>query len=143
MSRYDLTDFDRHMIELVADRLVLVDDGTASEFGGSLDDYVDQVLGRGGAAAKARDAGKGDRRPAGPSRDQVKALRDQARAAEREVEQLTAQLARLDAAIATPAAGQSPADLMRQRGAVAKQLEQAEQNWLTASEALEAGLVEA
>src|SRR3546814_9310414 len=39
---------DRHMLELTADRLVLVDEGTAREFGGTLDDYTDMVLGRGG-----------------------------------------------------------------------------------------------
>ena len=47
---------DRHMIELTADRLVLVDGGTATEFAGSLDDYTDFVLGKNGAGA---DAGAG------------------------------------------------------------------------------------
>src|SRR5919205_441552 len=36
---------DRHMLELTADRLVLVDGGTAKEFAGSLDDYTDLILG--------------------------------------------------------------------------------------------------
>ena len=35
---------DRHMLEMTADRLVLVDDGTAKEFDGSLDDYIAFVL---------------------------------------------------------------------------------------------------
>src|SRR3546814_12760962 len=35
---------DRHMIELVADRLVLVDGGLAQEFNGTLEDYTDFVL---------------------------------------------------------------------------------------------------
>src|SRR3546814_14528858 len=34
---------DRHMLEMTADRLVLVDHGTAREFDGSLDDYYAQV----------------------------------------------------------------------------------------------------
>ncbi|HTG37671.1 ABC-F family ATP-binding cassette domain-containing protein, partial [Sphingomonas sp.] len=42
---------DRHMIELTADRLVLVDGGTAREFDGSLDDYIAFVL-RGDVEAK-------------------------------------------------------------------------------------------
>ncbi len=37
---------DRHMLELVADRLLLVDAGTAKEFTGSIDDYTDLILGR-------------------------------------------------------------------------------------------------
>src|SRR3954451_10705334 len=38
---------DRHMIELTADRLVLVENGAATEYAGSVDDYIDLVLGRG------------------------------------------------------------------------------------------------
>ncbi|WP_235890461.1 ABC-F family ATP-binding cassette domain-containing protein [Sandaracinobacter neustonicus] len=41
-----LVSHDRHMLELAADRLVLVDSGTATEFSGSLDDYTDFILGR-------------------------------------------------------------------------------------------------
>src|SRR4051794_17441694 len=35
---------DRHMIELTADRLVLVENGGATEYAGSVDDYIDLVL---------------------------------------------------------------------------------------------------
>src|SRR4028118_944334 len=35
---------DRHMLELIADRLVLVDGGTAREYDGSIDDYTAFVL---------------------------------------------------------------------------------------------------
>ena len=45
---------DRHMIELTADRLVLVEDGGAAEYGGSIDDYIDLVLGRNQSAAEAK-----------------------------------------------------------------------------------------
>ena len=34
------------MVELTADRLVLVDDGTAADYPGSIEDYIDFVLGR-------------------------------------------------------------------------------------------------
>src|SRR3546814_5048838 len=40
-----LVSHDRHMPELTADRLILVDDGTACEYDGSMDDYVDMILG--------------------------------------------------------------------------------------------------
>ncbi|MCE3519348.1 hypothetical protein LXJ58_31860, partial [Escherichia coli] len=39
-----LVSHDRHMVELTADRLVLVDQGTAREFDGSLDDYIAFIL---------------------------------------------------------------------------------------------------
>ena len=35
---------DRHMLEMTADRLILVHDGTAQEFDGSIDDYIGFVL---------------------------------------------------------------------------------------------------
>jgi ATP-binding cassette subfamily F protein 3 len=41
-----LVSHDRHMLELVADRLLLVDEGTAKDFTGSIDDYTDMILGR-------------------------------------------------------------------------------------------------
>ena len=37
---------DRHMIELTADRLVLIENGGAAEYGGSVGDYIDLVLGQ-------------------------------------------------------------------------------------------------
>src|SRR3546814_13384331 len=42
------------MIELVADRLVLVDGGLAQEFNGTLEDYTDFVLARGRPARPRR-----------------------------------------------------------------------------------------
>jgi ATP-binding cassette, subfamily F, member 3 len=44
---------DRHLLELTADRLVLVADGRAKEFAGSLDNYRDLVLGRGANGGQA------------------------------------------------------------------------------------------
>jgi ATP-binding cassette, subfamily F, member 3 len=44
---------DRHLLELTADRLMLVADGTAREFSGDLDDYRDVLLGRGGSGSGA------------------------------------------------------------------------------------------
>ncbi len=48
-----LVSHDRHMLELTADRLVLVDGGTATEYAGSLDDYTDLIL-KGEATAPRR-----------------------------------------------------------------------------------------
>jgi ATP-binding cassette subfamily F protein 3 len=41
-----LVSHDRHMLEMTADRLVLVDGGTATEFAGSIEDYTDLILGK-------------------------------------------------------------------------------------------------
>src|SRR5262245_55828659 len=53
---------DRHLLGLIADRLVLVDGWTAKDFAGSLDDYRELVLKSGNAAlvpsaANARTSG--------------------------------------------------------------------------------------
>ena len=57
---------DRHMLALTADRLVLVDGGTATEFAGSLDDYTDLILKGDGAPAK--DAREGQPQGRAPRR---------------------------------------------------------------------------
>ena len=75
---------DRHMIEMTADRLVLVDAGTAREYDGSLDDYIAFVLGK-ESADKPR---KGAKKTA-ESRDRARDLKRAAEAAERELTDLT------------------------------------------------------
>jgi ATP-binding cassette subfamily F protein 3 len=62
-----LVSHDRHMLELAADRLVLVDSGTAKEFSGSLDDYTDFILGR-----KPKGAEKPKQAPMPPQKHQKK-----------------------------------------------------------------------
>lgn len=62
-----LVSHDRHMLELAADRLVLVDSGTAKEFSGSLDDYTDFILGR-----KLKGAEKPKQAPPPPQKHQKK-----------------------------------------------------------------------
>src|SRR6187549_2185631 len=83
---------DRHMLQLTADRLVLIDGGTATEFAGSLDDYTDLILK--GAAAPAKDAARGNRRDgrraAAEAREQSRALRQAAQAAEMDIARLEA-----------------------------------------------------
>jgi ATP-binding cassette subfamily F protein 3 len=59
-----LVSHDRHMVELTADRLVLVEDGGATDYAGSIDDYIDFVLGRNQPKPdeKAPRQAKGDRK---------------------------------------------------------------------------------
>jgi ATP-binding cassette subfamily F protein 3 len=136
---------DRHLLELTADRLVLVDNGTATEFDGSLDDYTAQVLAGTGSAAKAsaKPNRKEERRNAAVAREQTKALRKQAKEAEAEVAKLTALRTALEHAMFDPA-GADPAlaklsmsELMKRRGETERKLAVAETRWLEASETLE------
>ena len=52
---------DRHLLELTADRLMLVSEGTANEFSGNLDDYRDLLLR--GNTGNAEGAPKAEKRP--------------------------------------------------------------------------------
>jgi ATP-binding cassette subfamily F protein 3 len=139
---------DRHMIELVADRLVLVDGGTAKEFAGSMDDYTDFVLGRGSGGANGGDTSKIDRkagkRAAAETRERARALRDAVSKAEKAMAALTAERSRIDRAMFDPAsagpeeAGRTMTELMVRRAEIEARLEAAEAAWIEASEALEA-----
>ena len=136
-----LISHDRHMVELTADRLVLVDDGKAVDYDGSIDDYIDFVLGRNQPkAAKEKGAHKASRNDNGET---AKALKKQIADAEAKTQRLTAKLAAIDLAMADPAkAGKewaklSMGDLSKRRGDVARELETAEADWLDVSEQLE------
>jgi len=140
---------DRHMLEMTADRLVLVDSGTAQEFDGSIDDYIAFVLAREPATARKGDAARGvnkkDQRKANAeAREKGQALRKQARAAEAELERLTSERSAVDQALfdprsATPALAKlTMTELMKRRAALDTQIEQAEAAWLEASEQVEA-----
>jgi ATP-binding cassette subfamily F protein 3 len=64
-----LISHDRHMVELTADRLVLVDDGAATPYDGSMEDYIDFVLGRN--QPKADTPAKGAATSAKPAADKA------------------------------------------------------------------------
>lgn len=142
---------DRHLLEMTADRLVLVADGRAEEFPGSLDDYRDLLLGRGekksdvGTAEKKEKRGnkKEERRAAAQERERTRHLRTAVREAEKAMAALTQQRSEIDRAMFDPGQAaaayrdKSMADLMKLRGEVEKKLERAEAVWLEASEALE------
>ena len=143
---------DRHMVEASADRLVLVDDGRATEFVGSLDDYTAQVLGKG--PAKPEGGGKTgnkkeDRRAAAQAREATAGLRKAVRDAEAETAKWTQRRSAIDRALFDPATGapadakRTAADLMRERGDVERALGKAEAAWLAASEALDGALAAA
>jgi ATP-binding cassette subfamily F protein 3 len=155
LNAYDgavvMVSHDRHLLEMTADRLVLVADGRAEEFAGSLDDYRDLLLGRGPRKTddianekKARSGNRKDeRRAAAQARERTKHLRAAAREAEKGMALLTEQRKEIDRAMFDPDGaseayqGKSMSDLMKLRCDVEKKLERAEVVWLEASEALE------
>jgi ATP-binding cassette subfamily F protein 3 len=136
---------DRHMVEMAADRLVLVNEGTAKEFSGSLEDYTDLVLGK-NQPKREGGGGKGfkkDKKAAAQAREQASVLRKTVKAMEEKIASLTARRSEIDRAMfdpksATPAdANRTMTELMRLRADVESELNAVEAEWLEASEALE------
>jgi ATP-binding cassette subfamily F protein 3 len=139
-----LVSHDRHMVELTADRLVLVEDGRALDYAGSIDDYIDFVLGRNQpkGEAKAKPA-KLDKKAAAKAREDAQALKQAANDAEKASAKLAAECSALDRAMFDPSSA-SPdlaalpmTELSRRRAKLAAELEAAEARWIEASEQLE------
>jgi ATP-binding cassette subfamily F protein 3 len=137
---------DRHMLEMTADRLVLVDQGTAKEFDGAIEDYISLVLTKdaaGGGTKKSEGAKKEQRRAAAEARSQFQALSKRAKTAERELEKLTQQLSAIDRAMFDPKdaapdlARLTMTELLKRRDTLQKAIAAAEVEWMAASEALE------
>ena len=137
---------DRHMLETTADRLVLVHDGTAQEYDGSIDDYIRLVLaGDARAPAKNEKVNKKEaRRIAAEAREKGATLRKQAKQSELEVARLTSLRAAIERAMFDPSSadpalsGLTMTDLMKRRADLERRIEEAEREWIEASEALEA-----
>lgn len=136
---------DRHMLEMTADRLVLVDQGTAKEFDGSLDDYIAFVLSKDGAAAKPAKVDKKEaRRAAAEAREKGQELRKAAKAAEAEMAKLGEQRSAVERAMFDPATADAAlakltmTELMKRRAELTDRIDAAEAAWMEASEALEA-----
>ncbi|MFM5915768.1 MAG: ABC-F family ATP-binding cassette domain-containing protein [Chakrabartia godavariana] len=141
-----LVSHDRHMLELTADRLVLVDSGTAKEFSGSIEDYTDFILGKNQPKAgdgSAKSGKKGDRAAQVQNRQKAQQLRKDVSAAEAELERLTQERSAIDEAMFAPDKAQSKyakmtmSDLSRLRGEMNAKVEAAEARWLELSEQLE------
>jgi ATP-binding cassette subfamily F protein 3 len=134
---------DRHMLELTADRLVLVDGGTAREFDGSMDDYTSFILSKEGSGRQSKASKKEDRKAAAEAREKAKALRQALKGMEADVARLTAERTALDLAMFDPSSADpvltklSMGALMKRRADVAASLEVAEAKWLEASETLD------
>ncbi len=133
---------DPHLVDLVADRLWLVADGTVRAFEGDLDEYrallVERARPQRAEAAASR---ADDRRARAEAREALAPLRRRVRDAEARITKLGAERAAIEARLADPAlysqgrASDLTAANMR-LAAIARDLAAAETDWLEAEEAL-------
>lgn len=148
LNEYDgtvvLVSHDRHMLELTADRLVLVDNGTATEFSGTIEDYTDFILGKGPAKEKVSKADrKEDKKAAAASREALAKLKRDVNDAEADLAKLEVVLSAIDRAMFDPASAANEyknltmGELSQRRGKIVAAQEAAEAKWIAASEALE------
>jgi len=148
-----LVSHDRHMLELTADRLVMVDSGKAEEFAGTLKDYTDFVLGKnqpGSASGKGSGGNRKDeRRAAAERRKQQTELRKQVSSTEKQMQVLAADISAIDRAMFDPASADpkhadlAMSDLMKLRAETQDKLDKAEALWMEATDKLEQENVDA
>ena len=146
-----LVSHDPHLIELTADRLWLVTEGTVTAFDGDMDDYRKLLMEqrrqersrqRGERPRKVDVVSKKDRRRASAeARAAVADLRKAAKKAEAEIDRLGKEKARLEARLADPEVYEGPTaalqDLQITLGQIKQSLAEAEERWLTLQTALE------
>ncbi len=139
---------DSHLIDLVADQLWLVDDGTVAPFTGDLEDYRRHLLEvrRSIRRGRQNDEPKRDRRVARRAAAEARAAladhRKRALAAERQIAKLTADRADIEAELAAPQTYNGSVDrlvlLGKKKSAIEARLAKTEAAWLEAVEILEA-----
>ncbi|MBK4717506.1 ABC-F family ATP-binding cassette domain-containing protein [Azospirillum sp. YIM DDC1] len=151
-----LISHDPHLIELTADRLLLVADGTVQPYDGDLDDYrrflldrarAERAAAKGGEATDAGASRKDQRRAAAEARATLAPLKKKATDAESQVNKLTEEKRKIEAKLADPALYSGPSDKLRKLqidlGVVDKKLSAAEEAWLEHLEAYESAAAEA
>ena len=149
---------DVYLAEATADQLWLVKDGKATRYDGDLQDYRALVL----RADRDQDAPKtkanepspasatdtraraatvdkaAQRRRSSAARKAAQPFKDKAKKAEREMAEATKRIEDIDADLAKSGlSSEALQDLMRERANLATNLEQAETDWLEATEAYE------
>jgi len=141
---------DRHLLELTADRLILIDNGTALEFDGSLDDYRDFILGRGNRNSGVeegkpapRTSRKEARRRKAELRERTQTLRKKISRAEKEMAAFEKQIVEIDCALLEQDAYEGPhkdvptTTLVQMRAKIDRQRLTTEANWLKSSQAMD------
>jgi ATP-binding cassette subfamily F protein 3 len=133
---------DPDLVELVADRLWLVGDGTVRAYDGDLDDYRGLLAERARGPRADPTPRRAERRERADARAALAPLRKQAKAAEARVTTLLAERAALEAKLADPASysegRKTELAAMRVKlTTIIRLVKQAEEAWIAAEEALE------
>ncbi len=138
---------DPHLVELVADRLWLVADGTVRPFEGDLDDYRALLAERARPPARQEASSRrDDRRERAESRAALAPLRKRAKEAESRLVRLAAERQGIEEKLADPAlyAAGRTAEVTAANtrlAVIAREAARAEADWLEAEAALEAASV--
>lgn len=153
---------DRHLLRLTTDHLLLVAHGRVIDFEGDLNDYRQWLLehraeqrcsfeyesatlsklnGLKNNDKNVADKNKKEkRRLVATQREQRRPLQNRLKQVERELDQLTAEKAAVEASLAAPATYENKEKLQQyihQQAQLAQQLQRAEEKWLEITEALE------
>ena len=136
---------DPHLIEMVADRLLLVEEGTVRPFDGDLDDYRRLLLAQGRTERANGVSRKEERRLSAAIRARLAPLRQVVVNAERRIESLQARQVGLETQLADPtlynAVGLVMVEQVRalreELSDLAKAIAEAEDAWLMAQATLE------
>jgi ATP-binding cassette, subfamily F, member 3 len=143
-----LVSHDWHLVELVAERLWLIEDGTVRPFEDDLDAYRRRLLAReepaesrAAPASSAINARRAGRREAAERRLALEPLRRKARHAEETAALLAAEQQKLDRSLAAPGAfngqGDALGDALKRRAELGRLIAEAEAEWLEAEAELE------
>ena len=150
-----LVSHDRHLLKVNSDTLILVAEGRATEFHGSVDDYpkwlAEHKLGKNTETSNEEPkektntaaAKKEQKRLEAEQRKALQPLRDKVKRAERVMEKLNQQKSAIEEQLADVSLyeednKESLKQFLTDQAYIQKELDSAEADWLTASEALEA-----
>jgi ATP-binding cassette subfamily F protein 3 len=147
---------DRHLLRAVADELILVDAGRASPFDGDLEDYArwfmtsaaqrqEEEIASKPAPEETNEQKKQRKRLEAERRNRLSPLRAEVARYEARIAELERRRAEIEAALASPdiygeQAKQQLQELLKSQTQVRRDLQAAEEAWLTASERLDAEL---
>ena len=147
-----LISHDRHLVEACADRLWIVRNGTVTAYDGDIGSYRAEILAERGAGTRqrskandlgisARKARAEQRRASANRRAGLAPLKKEMQMAQKTIERITGEIAKLDKLLADPTLYEGDAADAQavniERGQHTKRLAEAEEAWLLASEAYE------
>jgi len=147
-----LISHDRHLVEACADRLWVVRNGTVTTYDGDIGSYRAEILAERGAGTRqrskandlgisARKARAEQRRASANRRAGLAPLKKEMQMAQKTIERITGEIAKLDKLLADPTLYEGDAACAQavniERGQHTKRLAEAEEAWLLASEAYE------